>query len=35
MPNDAKLGLLTGVIGVIVVAAMSVNRPPATHEPGD
>ena len=28
MPNDAKLGLLTGVLGVIVVAALSAQRPP-------
>jgi hypothetical protein len=27
MPNDAKLGLLAGVIGVIVVALVSANRP--------
>ena len=31
MPNDAKLGLLAGVIGVIAVALISANRPtPAT-----
>jgi hypothetical protein len=31
MPNDAKLGLLAGVIGVIAVAVFSANRPvPAT-----
>jgi hypothetical protein len=35
MPNDAKLGLFTGVIGVIVVAAMSTNRPPAPHPGAD
>jgi len=28
MPNDAKLGLLVGVIGVVVVAVMSANRLP-------
>ncbi len=33
MPNDAKLGLLAGVIGVIVVAVMSANRPPAASIP--
>ena len=27
MPNDAKLGLLVGVIGVIAVAVLSSNRP--------
>lgn len=27
MPNDAKLGLLAGVIGVIAVAVVSANRP--------
>jgi hypothetical protein len=33
MPNDAKLGLLAGVMGVIAVAIFSSNRPspaPAT-----
>lgn len=29
MPNDAKLGLLVGVAGVIAVAVLSANRPPA------
>lgn len=33
MPNDAKLGLFTGVIGVIVAAAMSVNRPHPEAQP--
>lgn len=28
MPNDAKLGLLVGVIGVIAVAVMSTNKLP-------
>jgi hypothetical protein len=28
MPNDAKLGLLTGVIGVIAVAVVSANGSP-------
>jgi len=28
MPNDAKLGLLVGVVGVIFVAVMSGNRLP-------
>ena len=28
MPNDAKLGLLAGVIGVIAVAVVSANGPP-------
>jgi hypothetical protein len=27
MPNDAKLGLLAGVMGVIAVAIISTNRP--------
>src|SRR4051794_38103904 len=27
MPNDAKLGLLVGVVGVIVAAVISSNRP--------
>jgi hypothetical protein len=27
MPNDAKLGLLVGVVGVIAVAVMSAKRP--------
>ena len=27
MPNDAKLGLLAGVIGVIAAAVLSANRP--------
>ena len=31
MQNDAKFGLLAGVIGVVVVAVMSANRPPAPH----
>jgi hypothetical protein len=31
MPNDAKLGLLTGVIGVIAVAVLSANRPAPVH----
>jgi hypothetical protein len=30
MPNDAKLGLLVGVIGVIMAASLSLSRPP-TH----
>jgi hypothetical protein len=34
MPNDAKLGLLTGVIGVIVVAAMSGKTPAALKPAG-
>ena len=34
MPNDAKLGLLAGVIGVIVVAVMSANRPQPATDPG-
>jgi hypothetical protein len=29
MPNDAKLGLLIGVIGVIVAAALPLSRPPS------
>lgn len=33
MPNDAKLGLLTGVIGVIVAAALSLSRPPSGAPP--
>ena len=33
MPNDAKLGLLAGVIGVIVAAAVSLNRPPGAAPP--
>ena len=44
MPNDAKLGLLAGVIGVIAAAVLSANRsvtpspvahapPPAVHSP--
>jgi hypothetical protein len=34
MPNDAKLGLLAGVLGVIVAAVVSADRqstPPATN----
>jgi hypothetical protein len=27
MPNDAKLGLLAGVIGVIAAAVLSANQP--------
>lgn len=34
MPNDAKLGLLAGVIGVIVVAAMSGKTPAALKPAG-
>ena len=34
MPNDAKLGLLAGVLGVIVVAAMSGKTPAALRIPG-
>jgi hypothetical protein len=33
MPNDAKLGLLAGVIGVIVAAAVSLNRPTGAAPP--
>ncbi len=33
MPNDAKLGLLVGVVGVIVVALMSVGKPTNTGTP--
>ena len=33
MPNDAKLGLLVGVIGVIAVAVVSANRPAPAHAP--
>ena len=44
MPNDAKLGLLAGVIGVIAAAVLSANRsvtpspvahapPPVVHSP--
>ena len=36
MPNDAKLGLLAGVLGVIVAAVVSVDRPspaPAANAP--
>lgn len=34
MANDAKLGLLAGVIGVIAVAVLSMNRPtPVAHAP--
>jgi hypothetical protein len=32
MPNDAKLGLLAGVLGVLVAAVASVQRP--TPPPG-
>ena len=32
MPNDAKLGLLAGVLGVLVAAVVSVQRP--TPPPG-
>ena len=38
MPNDAKLGLLAGVLGVIIVSVLSANRqqptPPAHIPPG-
>lgn len=34
MQNDAKFGLLAGVIGVVVVAVMSANQPPAASNPG-
>ncbi len=35
MPNDAKLGLLAGVLGVVIAAVVSVNRPqqPASAAP--
>lgn len=33
MQNDAKFGLLAGVIGVVVVAVMSANRPPDASNP--
>lgn len=33
MPNDAKLGLLAGVIGVIVAASISLSRPPSGAPP--
>jgi hypothetical protein len=33
MPNDAKLGLLAGVIGVIAVAVVSANGPPTREVP--
>jgi hypothetical protein len=33
MPNDAKLGLLAGVIGVIAVAVVSANRPAPANPP--
>ena len=33
MPNDAKLGLLAGVIGVIAVAVVSANGPPPREVP--
>jgi hypothetical protein len=32
MPNDAKFGLLAGVIGVIAAAVLSTN-PPALRDP--
>src|SRR5687767_13562437 len=35
MPNDAKLGLLAGVLGVIVVAVVSAGRPPIPRPPGN
>ena len=28
MPNDAKLGLLVGVLGVIIASLVTVQRPP-------
>jgi hypothetical protein len=28
MTNDAKLGLLVGVVGVVIASMMQVNRPP-------
>jgi hypothetical protein len=33
MPNDAKLGLLVGVLGVVLAAAVSADRtpPPTGH----
>ena len=34
MPNDAKLGLLAGVIGVIAVAVVSASRPAPAEMPG-
>ena len=33
MPNDAKLGLLAGVIGVIAVAVVSANGPTPQESP--
>jgi hypothetical protein len=33
MPNDAKLGLLAGVIGVIAVAVVSAGRPAPANIP--
>ena len=33
MPNDAKLGLLAGVIGVIAVAVVSANGPTSREAP--
>jgi hypothetical protein len=33
MPNDAKLGLLAGVIGVIAVAVVSASRPAPANLP--
>ena len=33
MPNDAKLGLFVGVIGVIAVAVMSIDRPATVAGP--
>lgn len=33
MPNDAKLGLLVGVMSVIAVAVVSANRPAPVNAP--
>lgn len=35
MPNDAKLGLLAGVIGVIVAASLTLSRQPSGAPPPD
>jgi hypothetical protein len=33
MTNDAKLGMLVGVLGVIVAAALFTNTPPVQSQP--
>jgi hypothetical protein len=35
MPNDAKLGLLAGVAGVVAAAVLSLQNPPGSADPPD